>query len=101
MSMALLHGSRAEDVSSRKRINQLQRVKLHLEKRLVMVEMWTETGQVPSEQTTQGQGDERRQQEVGDSVEVERREGHHGDGQGEREAGSHMKEFTGRDAEGS
>lgn len=65
-----------------------------------MVEMWTETGQVPSEQTTQGQGDERRQQEVGDSVEVERREGHHGDGQGEREAGSHMKEFTGRDEEG-
>ena len=64
-----------------------------------MVEMWTETGQVPSEQTTQGQGDERRQQEVGDSVEVERREGHHGDGQGEGEAGSHMKEFTGRDEE--
>lgn len=40
-----------------------------------------------SEQTTQGQRYECRQQEIGDSVEVEWREGHHGDGQREREAG--------------
>lgn len=64
-----------------------------------MVEMWTETSQIPSEQTTQGQGDERRQQEVGDSVQVEWREGHHGDGQGEGEAGGQRQEFTGRDEE--
>lgn len=59
-----------------------------------MVEMWTETRQIPSEQTTRGQRDERRQQEVGDSVEVEWREGHHGDGQGEREPGCQRQEFT-------
>lgn len=62
-----------------------------------MVEVWSENSQIPSEQTTQGQWDERRQQEVGDSVEVERREGHCGDGQREREAGRQRQEFTGRD----
>lgn len=62
-----------------------------------MVEMWAETRQIPSEQTTRGQGDECRQQEVGHSVEVEWREGHHGDGQGEREEGCQRQEFTERD----
>lgn len=52
-----------------------------------MVEMETETSPVLSEETAQGQRDEWRQQEVGDSVEVKRRESHHDDGQGEREAG--------------
>lgn len=64
-----------------------------------MVEMKTETSQIPSEQTTQGQRDKRRQQEVCDSVEVKWREGHHGDGQGEREAGSQRQEFTEKDQE--
>lgn len=64
-----------------------------------MVEMWTETSQIPSEKTTQGQRDECCQQKVGDSVEVEWREGHHGDGQGEREAGCQRQEFTERDEE--
>lgn len=53
-------------------------------------------GEIPSEEATQGQRDERRRQEVGDPVEVERREGHCGDGQGQREAGSQRQEFTGR-----
>lgn len=52
--------------------------------------------EIPSEQTTQGQRDERHRQEVGDSVEVEWREGHCGDGQGQREAGGQRQEFTGR-----
>lgn len=64
-----------------------------------MVEMWTEHRQIPSEQTTQSHWDECCQQEVGDSVEVERRVGHCGDGQGEREAGCQRQEFTGRDEE--
>lgn len=59
-----------------------------------MVEMETETSQIPSEETTQGQRDECCQQEVGDSVEVKWREGHHGDGQREREAGGQRQEFT-------
>lgn len=57
--------------------------------RLVMAE-------IPSEQTTQGQGRQCREQEVGDSVEVQWTEGHHGDGQREREAGGQSEEFTGR-----
>ncbi len=64
-----------------------------------MVEMWTETSQIPSEQTAQGQRSECCQQEVCDSVEVERSEGHHGDGQGEREEGCQREEFTERDKE--
>lgn len=59
-------------------------------KRLVMAE-------IPSEQTTQGQGRQARQQEVGDSVEMQWTEGHHGDGQWERETGRQREEFTGRD----
>lgn len=59
-----------------------------------MVEMRADTSQIPSEQTTQSQRDECCQQEVGDSVEVEWREDHHGDGQGQREAGRHRQEFT-------
>lgn len=55
---------------------------------------------MPPEQTTQGQGRQRRQQEVGDSVEMQWTEGHHGDGQWEREAGRQRQEFTGRDEEG-
>lgn len=62
-----------------------------------MVEMKTETSQTPSEQATRRQRDESQQQEVGDSVKVKRREGHHGDGQGQREAGSQRQEFTGKD----
>lgn len=53
----------------------------------------------PSEQSTQGQGRQARQQEVGDPVEMQRTEGHHGDGQWEREAGRQREEFTGRDEE--
>ncbi len=64
-----------------------------------MVEMWTETSQIPSEKTTQGKRGECCQQEMGNSVEVEWREGHHGDGQGEREAGCQRQEFTERDEE--
>lgn len=59
-----------------------------------MVEMETETSLVLSEETAQGQRDEWRQQEVGDSVEVKRRESHHDDGQGEREAGGQRQQFT-------
>lgn len=59
-----------------------------------MVEMETETSPVLSEETAQGQRDEWRQQEVGDSVEVKRRESHHDDGQGEREAGGQRQQFT-------
>lgn len=64
-----------------------------------MVEMWTESRQIPSEQDTRGQRDQRRQQEVADSVEVEGREGHHGDGHRERDAGCQRQEFTERDEE--
>lgn len=53
--------------------------------------------EIPSEQTTQGQGRQGRQQEVGDSVEMQWTEGHHGDGQWERETGRQREEFTGRD----
>lgn len=60
--------------------------------RLVMAE-------VPSEQSTQGQGRQSRQQEVGYSVEMQRTEGHHGDGQWERETGRQWEESTGRDQE--
>lgn len=59
-----------------------------------MLEKETETSQVPSEETTQGQGDESCQQEVSDSVEVKWGEDCHGDGQREREAGGHTQEFT-------
>lgn len=59
-----------------------------------MVEMETEPSPVLSEETAQGQWDEWRQQEVGDSVEVKRRESHHDDGQGEREAGGQRQQFT-------
>lgn len=61
-----------------------------------MVEMKIKTSQIPSERTTQGQRDECRQQEVSDSVEVKWREGHHGNGQGQGEAGSERQEFTER-----
>ena len=64
-----------------------------------MVEMWTESRRIPSEQNTRGQRDQRRQQEVADSVEVEWREGHHGDGHRERDAGCQRQEFTERDEE--
>lgn len=57
--------------------------------RLVMAE-------IPSEQTAQGQGRQCRQQEVGDSVEMQWTEGHHGDGQGERQTGGQSEEVTGR-----
>lgn len=95
MSMALLHGSEIERVFlERSGLEQLRRVGLQFRERLVMVGMWPETGRVPSEQATQGQRDECRHQEVGDSVEVEWREGHQGDGQGEGEAGRQRQEFT-------
>lgn len=82
MSMALLHSSKMEWVFTGQICpEQLHRGKLWVRERLAMVETWTETSQVPSEKTTQGQRNQRCQQEVGDSVEVEWREGHHGDGQ--------------------
>lgn len=62
---------------------------LYMTERLVMAE-------IPSEQTTQGQGRQGRQQEVGDSVEMQWAEGRHGDGQREREAGGQSEEFAGR-----
>lgn len=93
MSTALLHGSQIEHVFlDQISLKQLQQVRLR--ERLVMVEMWTKTIQIPSEQTAQGQRDECCQQEIGDSVEVEWREGHHGDGQGERKAGYQRQKFT-------
>lgn len=52
--------------------------------------------EITSEQTAQGQGRQCRQQEVGDSVEMQWTEGHHGDGQWERETGGQSEEFTGR-----
>lgn len=64
-----------------------------------MVEMKIKTSQIPSERTAQGQRDECRQQEVSDSVEVKGREGHHGNGQGQREAGGQRQEFAERDQE--
>lgn len=64
-----------------------------------MAEMWREHRPIPSEQTARGQRDECRQQEVGDSVEVERREGHCGDGQGEREAGGQRQQLTAKEWE--
>lgn len=54
---------------------------------------------IPSEETTQGQGRQCRQQEVGDSVEMQWTEGHHGDGQWQRETGGQREEFTGRGEE--
>lgn len=54
---------------------------------------------IPSEQAAQCHREECRQQEVGDSVEVERREGHHSNGQGERPPGGQGEEFTARDQE--
>lgn len=51
--------------------------------------------EIPSEQTAQGQGRQCRQQEVGDSVEMQWTEGRHGDGQGERETGGQGEDFTG------
>lgn len=76
---------------------QLGRPLSEVRERLVVVEVWSENSQIPSEQATRGQWDERRQQEVGDSVEVERSEGHGGDGQRERQAGRQRQQFTGRD----
>lgn len=73
--------------------------RLQLRERLIMVEMKIKTSQIPSERTAQGQRDECRQQEVSDSVEVKWREGHHGNGQGQREAGSQRQEFAERDQE--
>lgn len=58
------------------------------------------TAGIPSEQTAQGQGRQARQQEVGDPVQMQGTEGHHGDGQRERETGRQREEFTGRDEEG-
>lgn len=57
--------------------------------RLVMAE-------IPSEQTAQGQGRQCRQQEGGDSVEMQWTEGRHGDGQRERETRGQSEELTGR-----
>lgn len=54
---------------------------------------------IPSEQSTQGQGRQCRQQEVGDPVEMQWTDGHHGDGQWERETGRQREELTGRDEE--
>lgn len=59
-----------------------------------MAEKKTESRQIPSEETTQGQRDKCCQQEVGDSVQVKWREDHHGNGQGKREAGGQRQEFT-------
>lgn len=63
--------------------------------------VWTRCGGVgggqrtiPSEQAAQPHWEERCQQEVADSVEVERREGHHGNGQREGTPGGQMEEFT-------
>lgn len=56
--------------------------------------------EIPSEQTAQGQGRQGRQQEVGDSVEMQWTEGHHGDGQWERETGGQREEFTKKRGEG-
>lgn len=54
---------------------------------------------IPSEQAAQPHWQERCQQEVGDSVEVERREGHHGNSQGKGTPGGQVKEFTAKDQE--
>lgn len=53
--------------------------------------------EIPSEQSAQGQGRQRRQHKVGDPVEVQRAEGRHGDGQRERETGRQREELAGRD----
>jgi len=50
---------------------------------------------LPSEETGHGQWDQRRRQEVGHSVEMERREGHHGDAQGQGKVANQTQEFTG------
>lgn len=52
-----------------------------------------------SQQAAQPHREERCQKEVGDSVEVERREGHHGNGQGEGTPRGQMEEFTAGDQE--
>lgn len=66
---------------------------LQLAERSFTVDMFTPM-QIPSNETAQGQRYERCQQEVGNSVEVERREAQHGDGKREREVGDQWQEFT-------
>lgn len=54
---------------------------------------------IPSDQAAQRHREECRQQKVGDSVEVEWREGHHDNGQGEGPPRGQGEEFTARDQE--
>lgn len=58
------------------------------------VEVWDGQKTIPSEQAAQPHREKRCHQKVGDSIEVERREGHNGHGQGERTPGGQMEELT-------
>lgn len=49
---------------------------------------------IPSEQTTQPHREECCHHKVGDSIQVERREGHNGHSQWEGTPGGQMEEFT-------
>lgn len=95
MSMALLHGSLIHYVFLGQII--LNWLPAATYRKAVTVDIKIKTSQIPSERTAKGQRDECHQQEVSDSVEVKWRKGHHGNGQGQREAGSQRQEFAERD----
>lgn len=64
-----------------------------------MEEVWGGQKMIPSEQAAQPHWEERCHQKVGDSVEVEWREGHNGNGQGEGTPGGQMEQFTAENQE--
>lgn len=97
MSMALLHGSVIHQVFFGTNQSEPAAVSQAVTQRKACYGRDEyKTSQIPSEQATQGQRNKCHQQEVGDPVEVEWTEGHHGDGQGQGEAGSQRQEFAER-----